>query len=126
MHAWKVNKAAGYLVDANILSELSRCQVNARSGAHPARLPKTSGSASGESKKTGLLTGGEECVIVKGEGERKAMHTWKGNKAAVRSRQEAHLKQRELSLVDVMRSSPLFGVELNIERDRSPARDIKL
>ncbi len=30
------------------------------------------------------------------------------------------------NIVDFFRQSPLMGVELNLERDRTPARDVKL
>ncbi len=30
------------------------------------------------------------------------------------------------NIVDFFRESPLMGVELNLERDRTPARDVKL
>jgi antitoxin Phd len=36
------------------------------------------------------------------------------------------LTQKMPSFVDFMRASPLVGVELKIERDKSPARRIKL
>jgi len=36
------------------------------------------------------------------------------------------IKNKKPSLVSFMRSSPLAGVDLNLERDKSPAREIKL
>lgn len=36
------------------------------------------------------------------------------------------LKGRKPSLVKLMRTSPLAGVEIEIERDRSPPRDVRL
>ena len=36
------------------------------------------------------------------------------------------LKGRRGSFVDFMRRSPLVGVNLNLERDRAPARDVDL
>ena len=38
----------------------------------------------------------------------------------------ARLKGRKPSLVELMRASPLAGVELEIERDRSLPRDLEL
>jgi antitoxin Phd len=52
----------------------------------------------------------------------------RGRTAAVVLSQEeyARLKGRKPSLVELMRASPLAGVELEIERDRSPPRDLEL
>lgn len=36
------------------------------------------------------------------------------------------LKRRRPSLVEFLRRSPLFGIELKVERDRTPARDVRL
>ena len=36
------------------------------------------------------------------------------------------IKEKKPSLVSFMRSSPLAGVDLKLERDKSPAREIKL
>lgn len=36
------------------------------------------------------------------------------------------LRGRRGSFVEFMRSSPFVGVDLKLERDRSPARDVKL
>ena len=36
------------------------------------------------------------------------------------------IKKKKPSLVSFMRSSPLVGVDLELERDKSPARDIKI
>lgn len=36
------------------------------------------------------------------------------------------LKRPRPSLVEFLRSSPLVGVDLNIERDKSPMRDVDL
>jgi len=36
------------------------------------------------------------------------------------------IKEKKPSLVSFMRSSPLAGVDLELERDKSPAREIKL
>ena len=36
------------------------------------------------------------------------------------------IKEKKPSLVSLMRSSPLMGVYLDLHRDQSPARDIKL
>lgn len=38
----------------------------------------------------------------------------------------AQLVQRELSFVDFIRQSPLFGVEIDIERHQSVTRDVDL
>ncbi|MEM7495234.1 MAG: hypothetical protein AAF471_03675 [Myxococcota bacterium] len=126
MHLKEQNKSVSYFLNVNVLAELRRYQSNAKIGARPSRLPKTPENAHRRGEEISPLTGAEKCVIVREEGRGKAMHPWKHNKAATHSRQTARLKQREPSLVDVMRNSPLFGVELNLERDRSPARDIKL
>jgi len=54
--------------------------------------------------------------------------TVRGRTAAVVVSQEEYerLKGKKPSLVEFMRSSPLAGVDLEIERDRSPDRDIDL
>lgn len=54
--------------------------------------------------------------------------TVRGRTAAVVVSQEEYerLKGKKPSLVEFMRSSPLAGVDLEIERDRSPGRDIDL
>lgn len=54
--------------------------------------------------------------------------TVRGRTAAVVVSQDEYerLKGRKPSLVEFMRSSPLAGVDLEIERDRSPGRDIAL
>ncbi len=36
------------------------------------------------------------------------------------------IKEKKPSLVSLMRSSPLAGINLDLQRDKSPARDIKL
>jgi len=36
------------------------------------------------------------------------------------------IKEKKPSLVSLMRSSPLAGINLDLRRDQSPARDIKL
>jgi prevent-host-death family protein len=36
------------------------------------------------------------------------------------------IKEKKPSLVSLMRSSPLAGINLDLQRDQSPARDIKL
>ena len=36
------------------------------------------------------------------------------------------LRRQRPSLVEFLRQSPLFGVELDIERDKAPARDARL
>ncbi len=36
------------------------------------------------------------------------------------------IKKKKPSLVSFMRSSPLAGVDLKLERDKSPARELKL
>jgi prevent-host-death family protein len=36
------------------------------------------------------------------------------------------IKKKKPSLVSFMRASPLVGVDLKLERDKSPAREIKL
>ena len=36
------------------------------------------------------------------------------------------LERRKPSFVEFMRRSPLFGVELDLERDRTPAREVEL
>jgi prevent-host-death family protein len=54
--------------------------------------------------------------------------TVRGRTAAVVLSQEEYerLKGEKPSLVEFMRSSPLAGIDLKIERDRSPGRDIDL
>ena len=54
--------------------------------------------------------------------------TIRGRAAAVVLSTEAYerLRGRKPSLVAFLRNSPLAGIELDLERDRSPARDIKL
>ena len=36
------------------------------------------------------------------------------------------IKEKKPSLVSLMRSSPLAGINLDLQRDQSPVRDIKL
>jgi len=36
------------------------------------------------------------------------------------------IKKKKPSLVSFMRASPLIGVDLKLERDKSPARELKL
>ncbi|MEM7495404.1 MAG: hypothetical protein AAF471_04545 [Myxococcota bacterium] len=66
---------------------------------------------------------------VMGEGN---MHAWKFNEAATHLEQlmpgveRGIERENDQSLVDFLLNSPLAGAELHIERDPSPARDIKL
>ncbi len=54
--------------------------------------------------------------------------TVRGRTTAVVISQDEYerLKGRKPSLVEFLRASPLSGVDLEIERDRSPSRDIEL
>ena len=54
--------------------------------------------------------------------------TVRGRAAAVVLSTEAYerLRGRKPSLVAFLRKSPLVGLELDLERDRSPARDVDL
>ncbi|AVM72800.1 type II toxin-antitoxin system Phd/YefM family antitoxin [Magnetospirillum gryphiswaldense] len=54
--------------------------------------------------------------------------TVRGRTTAVVMSQDEYerLKGRKPSLVEFLRSSPLSGVDLDIERDRSPSRNIEL
>ena len=54
--------------------------------------------------------------------------TIRGRRAAVVLSADDYdrLKRRKPSLVEFLRASPLAGVELDIERDRSPPRDVTL
>jgi len=36
------------------------------------------------------------------------------------------IKEKKPSLVSLMRSSPLVGIDLNLKRDKSPVRELKL
>jgi prevent-host-death family protein len=54
--------------------------------------------------------------------------TVRGRAAAVVLSTEAYerLRGRKLSLVEFLRRSPLAGIELDVSRDRSPARNLDL
>ena len=54
--------------------------------------------------------------------------TIRGRRAAVVLSADDYdrLKRSKPSLVEFLRASPLAGVELDIERDRSPPRDVTL
>ena len=54
--------------------------------------------------------------------------TIRGRRAAVVLSADDYdrLKRPKPSLVEFLRASPLAGVELDIERDRSPPRDVRL
>ena len=54
--------------------------------------------------------------------------TVRGRRAAVVLSAEDYdrLKRPRSSLVEFLRASPLVGVELDAERDRSPSRDVAL
>ena len=54
--------------------------------------------------------------------------TVRGRKTAVVLSMQDYdrLKRPQVSLTEFLRKSPLAGIELNIERDRSPTRDVDL
>lgn len=67
-------------------------------------------------------------VVKASEREGPQEITVRGRTAAVVLSREAYgrLTRRRQSFVEFMRASPLFGVELNVRRDRSPARSVSL
>lgn len=67
-------------------------------------------------------------VVRSAEGEGPQEITVRGEPAAVilSSRDYERLRGRKTSFLEFMASSPLAGVDLDLERDRSPARAVEL